>query len=262
METDFFKRGWCAFGPDLILTEWLDHAAPIIRATINDPAHAEWLRCGGTWFAGVNVLENDAQAALPGGKLLAGAAIDFITNTLNLSGFAWDKAQISVCYPGYPQPWDGESDAAFGYRKNRDAAHVDGLLKERPDNRRFLREHHGFILGIPVSDADPDASPLVIWEGSHEIVRTAFTERFGGIPPDQWADEDVTDAYHAVRRTIFETCRRVPIHVKPGEAFIVHRLALHGVAPWAEGAKADVDGRIIVYLRPGVGGPTDWLSAP
>jgi hypothetical protein len=43
---------------------------------------------------------------------------------------------------------------------------------------------------------------------------------------------------------------------------LIHRLALHGVAPWAEGAEAGPEGRMIAYFRPefeGLG--DDWLTA-
>lgn len=262
MTDTFFTNGWKTFPFDPALAAWLKATAPAAFDTVRDPANAEWLRCGGTWFAGVNVLNNDATGAVPGGPPVTGRAVDFLAETLGLAGFTWDKAQVSVCYPGYPQPWEGESEKAFGYRRNRDAAHVDGLLKDGPERRRFLREHHGFILGIPLTDHSPGAAPLVVWEGSHEVVRGAFAERFSGLPPDDWALEDVTDAYHAVRRRIFDTCRRVEIHARPGEAYVVHRLALHGIAPWADGASAPADhGRAILYFRPGVLTPGDWLNA-
>jgi hypothetical protein len=259
----FFERGWTAFPADPALTRWLAASAPAARATIRDPAHAEWLRCDGTWFVGVNVLENDETGAVAGGPPVAGAAVDFIARRLGLSAFAWDRAQISVCFPGYPRQGDEEDDKAFAYRRNRDAAHVDGLLKEGPARRRFVREFHAFVLGIPITDHDADASPLVIWEGSHDIVRRAFAERFAGLDPAAWVDEDVTEAYHAARRTAFETCRRVAIHAKPGESYLLHRLSLHGMAPWRDGAQADPhDGRAIAYFRPGILSPEEWLTAP
>ena len=40
----------------------------------------------------------------------------------------YHKAQLSVIFPGYPKPRIGDSEAAFEYRRKRDAAHVDGLL--------------------------------------------------------------------------------------------------------------------------------------
>ena len=47
-----------------------------------------------------------------------------------------------------------------------------------------------------------------------------------------FCDEDVTAVYQQTRRRVFESCNRVKIIARPGEAFIVHRLALHGMAPW------------------------------
>ena len=70
----------------------------------------------------------------------------------------------------------------------------------------------------------------------------------------------MTEIYQATRREIFETCERVEVHCRPGQAYVVHRLALHGVAPWADGAEAGPDGRMIVYFRPEIGGPQDWLN--
>ena len=258
----FFTRGWCRFEHDPRLLEWVDAALPAARACREDPRHARWLRYQGTWFAGVNALPNDDRGALVGSGPLAGDAVDFIAAELGLANFAWDAAQVSICYPGYPRPMDGESDALLRYRRDRDAAHVDGLLREGPQRRRFLREHHGFILGIPMVDFDAGASPFTIWEGSQEIVRDAFRRRFAGIPLERWCDEDVTESYHAARRLAFETCRRVEVHARPGEAYLAHRLSLHGMAPWRDGAGAGADGRIIVYFRPDTFGPGDWLHAP
>ena len=127
----------------------------------------------------------------------------------------------------------------------------------------MLRERHGFILGIPLTATDPGAAPLVVWEGSHEVLRAALVEAFEGRPPADWPDLDVTEIYQATRRRIFETCPRVAIHARPGEAYLVHRLALHGVAPWAEGANGPPEGRMIAYFRPDAGMDAEaWLTAP
>jgi hypothetical protein len=111
-------------------------------------------------------------------------------------------------------------------------------------------------------ECSADASPFVVWEGSHERVRAALSERFGDRPPDRWGGEDVTEAYHKVRQTVFETCKRVEIALRPGEALIAHRLILHGVAPWAESETAGEDGRMICYFRSIVGDALHWLTAP
>jgi hypothetical protein len=229
---------------------------------VSDPAHAQWLRYGGIWFAGVNALPNDAAGRLSGGPVLAGAAIDFIHRELAGTDFNWDRAQVSVCYPGYPQRMHDETEAVFNYRVKRDAAHVDGFRRHGEDRRRFLNEHHGFILGIPLAESSPGASPFVVWRGSHEMVRTAMRDAFAGIDPADWHDVDITEAYHAVRREVFETCERVELTARPGEAYLVHRLALHGIAPWREGASAGPDGRMIAYFRPEIASRHDWLNAP
>lgn len=261
----FFTRGWVRFPVDPGIAAWVDAVRPLARRLADDPANrAAWLRCGGTWFAGVNILSNDIWGGLPsdGVPPLTGASITFIAEALGLHDIAWDPAQVSVCYPGYPQPWNGESEAAFRFRRNRDAAHVDGLLRSGPDRRRHLGEPHAFILGIPLEDVPEDAAPLVVWEGSHEHMRRAFRARFEGIEPQDWSGEDITDTYTAARREVFETCPRIPLHARPGEAYLVHRLALHGVAPW--GPAGGTQPRPIVYFRPepGYGSSIeDWLAA-
>lgn len=259
---DYFRDGWCMFDHDPVLAAWVDSALPAARATTEDPDQQIWFRYQRTWFAGVNALPNAADGSLPGTTPMAGRAVDFIHDNLGLSGFDWDRAQVSICYPGYPQPMAEESEALHRFRRDRDAAHVDGLLREGPERRRYLREYHGFILGIPMVDFDPGASPFVVWRGSHELIRDAFRSRFEGIDPAAWSEQDVTDTYHAARRQVFDTCERVALHARPGEAFLVHRLALHGMAPWADGATASEDGRMIVYFRPETGTPADWLNAP
>jgi hypothetical protein len=77
----FFQRGWCAFDHDPVLAAWVEAVRPVAEATLHDPdLRARWLRCGGTWFAGVNALGNNASGAVPGRDVppLAGAAVDFI----------------------------------------------------------------------------------------------------------------------------------------------------------------------------------------
>lgn len=262
----FFEKGWCVFAEDPVLAEWVAAVRPVAEATLHDPdLRAKWLRCGGTWFAGVNALPNDAQGAVPeaGVPPLAGAAVDFIGSSLGFSGIAWDRAQVSICFPGYPQPWEGESDSAFRFRRDRDAAHVDGLRRHEPGRRRRLGETHAFILGIPLTRTAPDAAPFTIYEGSHEVMRQAFQERLGEIEPAEWTQEDVTEAYVSARSEVFETCARVKLHALPGEAYLAHRLALHGVARW--GSSCETEPRMIVYFRPEAGEEDDpewWLNRP
>lgn len=258
----FCSHGWCRIEFDPELLGWVQQALAAARAARQDPANAKWLRYQGTWFAGVNVLANDIDGAVGGSGPLRGRAVDFIAAELDLAGFAWDRAQVSICYPGYPQPMDSESTARTVYRRERDAAHVDGLLREGRAMRRHLREYHGFILGVPMVDFEPQASPFVLWEGSHEIMRASFAERFAGIAPELWGEEDITDTYHAARERAFRECPRVEIHARLGESFLAHRLSLHGMAPWADSAGAGPDGRMICYFRPPIFAPEQWLNNP
>ncbi|MEM7208023.1 MAG: hypothetical protein AAF434_09380 [Pseudomonadota bacterium] len=254
------RDSWCTFDVDEKLSNWVTHALPAARETLNDPRQAQWLRYQGTWFAGVNALPNDANGRLPGGPPLAGKVIDFVHEVLELRDFVWDRAQVSICYPGYPQPMQGQSAPLHRFRRDRDAAHVDGLLPEGPDRRRHLREHHAFILGIPMVPFSADASPFVVWEGSHHVIRDALRARLHGIDPSQWGEQDITDAYQGARREVFERCRRVEIHVNPGQAFLAHRLSVHGMAPWDENAIATDDGRMIAYFRPEFVDVAPWLE--
>ncbi|MEM9146470.1 MAG: hypothetical protein AAGC57_09745 [Pseudomonadota bacterium] len=256
-------RGWARFPADDETAAWVAAAAPLAAEIAADAeARAAWLRCGGTWFAGVNILPNGADGAVPGRvPPLAGRATRFVAEELGLRDVSWDRAQISVCYPGYPQPGEEESAAAFRFRRDRDAAHVDGLLRD-DQRRRQLGERHAFVLGLPLSETPVDAAPLVVWDGSHELVRDAFFARLAGIPSERWGEEDVTDIYTETRRQIFETCPRVVVTARPGEAYIVHRLALHGVAPWQAPPGPP---RVIAYFRPEPPAryPRDWwLAAP
>ena len=179
----FYKNGWRKFAHDPAIAEWVAKALPLARKEVDSKNHSNWLRCGRTWFVGVNALPNNRDGVIGDSTPLSGKAVEFIHNMPGLGNFHWDRAQISICYPGYPAPSDSETDKAFQFRKNRDSAHIDGLLPEGPERRRYLRETHGFILGIPMVEYNHEASPPVVWEGSHEIIRTAFKERFSGVSP-------------------------------------------------------------------------------
>lgn len=258
---EVFARGWAKFLFDPPLAAWAAHANAAALAAEAAPA-ANMLRCAGSWFVGVNALGNDGAGRLPGGPPLEGAAID-AARALAGASVSLDCAQASVCYPGYPRRGAEEGDAAFRYRRDRDAAHVDGLHRIMPGRRRRLLERHAFILGLPLNETTRGAAPFVIWEGAHEIMRAALGEALAAAAPGEWAEVDVTEAYQSARRRCFEDLRRVEIHAKPGEAYLVHRLALHGVGPWPP----DVPGerRAIAYFRPEPDAPSSsdwWISAP
>lgn len=257
----FFADGFLRFPADAASLAWARHARRFAAAATRDPAQAHWLRCGGTWFVGVDALPNDPQGRVAQGPPLAGAAVDFVREGLSL-GLPLHRAQVSVCYPGYPQPSAEESPAAYGFRRNRDAAHVDGLLAEGPEKRRFLKEPHAYVLGITLTEQSPDAAPLTVWKGSHRIMKAMFAEAFAGHEPAAWRNVDVTAAYQDARRQVFADCERIALASAPGEAVLVHRHLLHGVAPWADAATGEAEGRMIAYFRPEFPDIADWLAAP
>ena len=253
--------GWAVFAADAAMTEWAAACAPVARRMLDDPALAQWYRCDGTWFAGVNALENDARGAVPGQvPPLSGAAVRFAREALGAGDVAWDRAQVSVVFPGYPRHGAEDTEGSYRYRRNRYAAHVDGLERSMPDRRRTLSETHSFLLGIPLGEASEDEGAFVIWRGSHEIMRAGFTEALAGHDPADWFGVDVTDAYVAARKRCFETCEPVRIAPGPGAAYVMHPLALHGVAPWESAASAP---RMVAYFRPDAfgGDPVKWLNA-
>ncbi|MCP5088176.1 MAG: hypothetical protein GY952_15395 [Rhodobacteraceae bacterium] len=258
------SAGWVKFPYDPKLAEWVRQITPAAQACAADPKLlADWLRCDRTWFVGVNCLPNNESGAVGASGPLRGNAIDFIKKNVCPEHVNWDRAQISICYQGYPRPWDQESEAAQRFRRTRGAAHVDGLMRGDPSGARKLKELHRFLLGIPLLDVPKGAAPFVVWEGSHERIRAAFLQAYKNHPPDDWPNIDVVEIYKQTRREIFETCRRVEIPAKPGEAYVVHRMALHGMAPWPDDLEGPKEGRMIAYFRPTDGiSPEDWLNLP
>ncbi len=257
----FDQKGWITFPHDPVLAHWVTQVLSSAQASVTDPAHAHWHDCDGTWFIGVDALDNDAQGRVAQSVPLSGRAMDFITRR-----YGWTdlhKAQVSVVYPGYPRPRRGESEAAARYRARRDAAHVDGLKPSDPDRRRHVDEPHAWILGIPLTEASADASPMVVWEGSHKILGDAFRQALADVPTDALGQTDVTDIYQTARREVFERCPRIELPARPGEAYVLHRHCLHGVAPWGANASAGPDGRMFAYFRPEFpGGVAQWLESP
>jgi hypothetical protein len=245
---DLAARGWARFPAEPATLAWAEAAIPHMRAALSDPAlRARDLRCGGTWFVGANVLPNGPDGRLPGGPPLEGAAVDAALRCDRAGPVVWDRAQVSILFPGYPQRSPGERPAAHSIRRDRDGAHVDGLIADAAGRRR-MAETHRFVLGIALDDPAPGAAPLVVWEGSHETMRGAFRDALAGADPRDWRAADVTEAYHAARRRCFETAPRRPLPLGRGEAVLVHRLCLHGVAPWT--AAPDASPRAIAYFRP------------
>lgn len=261
----FAQKGWVKFDFDPAVEAWAKAARVAGLSAVADPELAHWHQCQGTWFVGVDALPNDGVGTLPSGVALGGRALDFVRSEFGAIP-PLHRAQLSVVYPGYPRAREGESEAAFRYRRDRDAAHVDGikLIAGVEGRRRTLDEPHAWVLGLPLNHASAHAAPLVVWEGSHVIMRDTFRDALRGIPIQRWMQTDITDAYVAARKLVFETCKRVTITAQPGETYLIHRLALHGVAPWGEGATATAgEGRMIAYFRPEITGSLEnWLDWP
>ncbi|WP_149589070.1 hypothetical protein [Tabrizicola flagellatus] len=242
-------RGWCRIGPDPAIAAW---AAAARAAALDTLAATEepW-RCGGTWFVGVDALPNGPDGAIGG--------TPFPWSVLPLAPEPLHRAQLSVIRPGYPRPSPEETPTAFAFRRDRDAAHLDGLLPIGPTRARMVKEPHAWILGLPLNDTA--ASPLTVWEGSHDLLRAALRQALAPHPPDIWGEIDITAAYQAARRQVFASCRRVELPARPGEATLLHRLTLHGVAPWRPEDTAPPEGRMIAYFRPQLASVRDWLTA-
>ena len=246
--------GWQVFEADTGLAEWAGYARRHAAAILADPRHDGWYRCSRTWFAGVDCLPNDETGRLSGGPPLSGHVMD----ALPAPGLTLHKAQISAVFPGYPKAMEGESATAARYRKKRDAAHVDGLLPIGPERRRMIREPHAYILGLPLTDAPPDASPLVVWEGSHRLMQDAFSSALEPYPVEHWPDVDLTEVYHKARQAAFDLCRRVELPSVPGEAILLHPMILHGISPWRSDTSAP---RVVAYFRPQTS-LSHWLATP
>lgn len=249
MVTEVATRGWQRLGPHPAIAAWAEAAR---RAALDHLATTtETWRCGGTWFVGVDALPNTPDGAIAGQS--------FPWDALPLTPEPLHRAQLSIIRPGYPQPSAEETPAAFAFRRDRDAAHLDGLLPIGPEKRRMVKEPHAWILGLPLNDAP--ASPLTVWEGSHEILRTALLHALAPYAPETWGDVDISEAYQQARREVFATCRRIELPARPGEATLLHRLTLHGVVAWKPQDEAPPEGRMIAYFRPLLPSVHHWLTA-
>ena len=248
--TDFEKDGFRLFDATPEVTAWSEKAAHVAREVVNEPELREmWLRHQETWFVGVDALPNALDGSIDG-AVLSGPWEDFVTLPAT-----WHKAQVSVVYEGYPKQDAEESDANHRFRIKRAAAHVDGILLE--EGRRYLREPHSFILGLPLGESR--ASPLVIWPGSHLIMRDALRELIGCDDPKS---VDLTDRYKAARARVFEQIEPVEVHATIGQSILLHRHMLHGVAPWKTDDTAPKEGRMVAYFRPEYAQTASWLSEP
>jgi hypothetical protein len=243
-------QGWRQIAAEPAIRVWADAALPAALKALAETDQP--LRCGGTWAVGLDLLPNDADGGI------SGVALPW--DRLGLPPEPLHKAQISAIYEGYPRPSAEETEAAFRFRVKRSSAHLDGLLPVGPEKRRMIKEPHGYILGLPLTDGP--ASPLVLWEGSHLIVQAALRQALAPYPPETWAEVDVTAAYQAARAEVFARCKLVEVPGRPGEAVVLHRHLIHGVAPWMPGVSSGPEGRIVAYFRPLLPSVKAWLLQP
>lgn len=261
-QTQFMQHGWCSFAHSEELHQWAKSVQPVVGQLLTDAALAHWWRHGETWFAGVNLLPNDRSGGVDDGPVLGADVCAWVRRTAMLGAgetIAWERGQPSVLRPGYPRHGAQETEAAHRFRRNRDAAHVDGLLPVGEQRRRMPQEFHRFILGIPLQQSPAHAGPTVVWEGSHKLIQQAFIEALKDVPIQDWPQTDLTDVYQRTRTEVFDRCKRVEVHVPPGECYLIHRFAVHGMAPWEERAGDQGKLRSIVFFRPEIGSRWDWL---
>ena len=119
IHTDFLENGYCVFEADSEIRAWVSRTLPAALKAVHLEQNKHWLRHGNTWFAGVNVLDNDATGKVNNGLAIQGQAARFLREKLKADMNKLDRAQVSVCYPGYPLPSSREDSTGFAYRKNQ-----------------------------------------------------------------------------------------------------------------------------------------------
>lgn len=241
------RAGWRRVAEHPALRAWAEAAQEPAAAAVR--ASSDW-RCGGTWCVGLEALENDPDGTVAG--------VPLPWEVLGLDPMPLHRAQVSTTRAGYPLPSEAESEAAYRFRLNRDSAHLDGLLPVGPEKRRYVKEPHAWILGLPLNRADAGAAPLVVWEGSHLLMQAALSPLLS--QADDPSEVNITDAYQAARAEVFRTCARVELPGVPGEAVILHRHLIHGVAPWRPDATAEEPGRMVAYFRPLLPSVVEWIA--
>ena len=244
------QGGFVQFDETRDMSNWAKAANAVADAVLADPdMRAKWLRHGDTWFVGVDALPTDDAGAIDGVPLRA--PWDGM-----VPGLPLHPAQLSVIYSGYPKKGAQDTDKAHKYRLSRDAAHLDGLLAEGPQNRRYLREPHAYIAAVAINDCRQ--APLIVWPGSEEIMREAFTVAFAGMPSSMWSGIDVTEIYNDARAEVFECCERVEIPMTVGQSILLDRMTIHGTAPDTQN-KVPAAGRRLAFFRPQYADMRDWL---
>ena len=135
---------------------------------------------------------------------------------------------------------------------------LDGLIAEMPGGPRRLKEPHAYVLGVPINQAPENASPMVVWEGSHHLMSSAFKRFFLNQNLNEWENLDIREIYFEARKEVFRKCKRIVLHANVGESYMIHRHCLHGISPWDPKNVSFSEGRKIVYFRPELEKLADW----
>lgn len=255
--SEYLKYGYRVFDQEQQISDWIASAIKHAQEALVSPDNRHWYRYQNTWFVGVNVLNNRPDGSIGCGPELGGRAISFIEQSLTNRPIHLDRGQISVCFDGYPKKDISEPKTNHAYRLRRDAAHIDGVMKH--DGDRYLVEHHDYILGIAMNMVEAQASPFVVWQGSHRLMQTALCDYLSNYPKDKWRTTPISEVYSQTRKRILNECRRVELALKPGQALVAHRHLLHGTAPWK--AVNETEPRMLCFFRPESMTVEQWLTA-
>ena len=95
--------------------------------------------------------------------------------------------------------------------------HVDGTFHRHTGGRGYIH-HFTALAGVFLSEAGPGDGTLYVWPGSHLALAAHFARngadriiRFGELPEIDFGPP-------------------VPLHVRPGDAFIAHNLLVHSIS--------------------------------
>ena len=265
------ENGWCFLNTDNDHYDWINEAKKQIKFKFSQNVIKDQdLRSGSTWFVGTNFLDNNSQGKI-GARQFSKKIINNISSYFGTKIQYWDKGQVSICWPGYPKKDTLESEKSFNFRIKRFASHIDGIIPLGSKKRRFAKEYHAFILGLPIMNNFKNNASLVVWEGSHKIFRNFFRNIYEGVSSNKISHIDITELYNECRNKVFTKCNVKKIVPNFKQPYLLDRHLLHGIDQWKDqnfGSyvikhKNSVNnlsnGRIVVYFRPVFSDPYDWI---
>ena len=270
--TYFQQKGWRFLDDDGEFRPWINAAKRnIVSKFKNKQYDMGQLRSGSTWFVGINFLDNGPKGDIKGVPFSSKIQSDIRRQFGSLIE-CWDQGQVSICWPGYPRRDLTETLNSFKYRVKKYASHVDGLIPTGNKRRRFAREFHAFILGIPIINSTSHSAPIIVWEGSHLIFRDLFKTLYSGLSEFEVNNLDITEIYQECRRKVFSTCSASIVCCDKNRPYILDRHRLHGVLPWVDATRnlsvtsdtprSEIDplaGRAVIYFRPQYEHKLDWV---